>query len=93
MSLKYHPDKNQDIGSEMKFKHVAEAYDVLSDRKYKITTSLRLCVFFVLYFWRSKILLFLQQKPELFIINLVKKVLKEECLTKVCCIKKSYSLL
>ncbi|KAK3754830.1 hypothetical protein QZH41_002146 [Actinostola sp. cb2023] len=31
LSLKYHPDKNEEIGSELKFKQVAEAYDVLSD--------------------------------------------------------------
>ena len=34
LSLKYHPDKNQEQGAELKFKQVAEAYDILSDREY-----------------------------------------------------------
>lgn len=34
LSLKFHPDKNQEPGADLKFKQVAEAYDVLSDRKY-----------------------------------------------------------
>lgn len=34
LSLKYHPDKNQEPGAELKFKQVAEAYDILSDREY-----------------------------------------------------------
>ncbi|XP_071956113.1 dnaJ homolog subfamily B member 13-like [Antedon mediterranea] len=35
LSLKFHPDKNQETGTLEKFKRVAEAYDVLSDCKKK----------------------------------------------------------
>jgi DnaJ-class molecular chaperone len=35
MALKYHPDKNKSPGAEDKFKEVAEAYDVLSDKDKK----------------------------------------------------------
>ena len=33
LALKYHPDKNKAAGSEEKFKEIAEAYEVLSDKK------------------------------------------------------------
>jgi len=35
MALKFHPDKNKTPGSEERFKDVAEAYEVLSDKKKK----------------------------------------------------------
>jgi len=31
-ALKYHPEKNQDVGADVRFKQVAEAYDVLSHK-------------------------------------------------------------
>lgn len=33
LALKYHPDKNKERGAEEKFKELAEAYEVLSDKR------------------------------------------------------------
>lgn len=33
LALKYHPDKNKSASAEERFKEIAEAYEVLSDKK------------------------------------------------------------
>ena len=40
LALKYHPQKNLEPGSEASFKQVAEAYDILSNRKLLFFRSL-----------------------------------------------------
>ena len=43
LALKFHPDKNKEADAEEKFKEIAEAYEVLSDKskKYKYDNSHR----------------------------------------------------
>ena len=33
MATRFHPDKNKSAGAEEKFKEIAEAYEVLSDKR------------------------------------------------------------
>lgn len=46
LALKYHPDKNKDSGTDMKFKALNEAYEILSDpnhnRDHRIRNKLNL---------------------------------------------------
>lgn len=35
LALKYHPDRNKDLGAEEKFKEISEAYEILGDQKKK----------------------------------------------------------
>lgn len=37
LALRYHPDKNKAAGAEDKFKEIAEAYEVLSDKNKRET--------------------------------------------------------
>ena len=44
LSLKYHPDKNQEQGADVKFKQVAEAYDILGDCKCIVNVYIPLAI-------------------------------------------------
>ena len=37
LALKYHPQKNNEPGAELKFKQISEAYDALSDGMHRLT--------------------------------------------------------
>ena len=39
LALKYHPHKNKSPGAEQKFIEVAEAYDVLSDGEWQLSSQ------------------------------------------------------
>lgn len=40
LSMKYHPDRNKDKGSEQKFKEIGLAYNILSDNEWKSSYDL-----------------------------------------------------
>lgn len=39
LAIKYHPDKNKDIGADEKFKEISNAYQILTNRKEHMTND------------------------------------------------------